>query len=165
MNNAELFSHFMKQATSLGFTVHKVDWWRGGFDHERELFSMVHFRVKQLKGWFFGIWFMEVEGKPSFTLFTQHDDNIDKFKPTCSTFVYESRFDFTSVKDSLRDYELRVAIDRIMSPLRYDYCCCYFRELWGEYPRNRFTAFINFCYNHSKEMYKVLKERIKYWRM
>ena len=43
-----------------------------------------YFRVKEL-GWCFGMWFGE-----DVTLFAQHENNIDKFKPSYSAWCAET---------------------------------------------------------------------------
>lgn len=48
----------------------------------------VHFHIKELKGWRFGIWW-NLDGEKTFDFFTQYERDIDKFKPSASTLVKE----------------------------------------------------------------------------
>lgn len=50
-----------------------------------------HFYIEGIKGWLWGGWIEneEATGKVSFTLFTQYEMLIDKFKPSCSHITIE----------------------------------------------------------------------------
>lgn len=54
------------------------------FDHGKDM--VVHFHIKELKGWKFGVWW-HVDGEKRFDFFTQYERDIDKFKPSASTLV------------------------------------------------------------------------------
>lgn len=43
----------------------------------------VQFRIKQCKGWLFGIWW-SLKEKDTIDFFAQYEKDIDKFKPSCS---------------------------------------------------------------------------------
>lgn len=65
------------------------------FDHGKDM--VVHFHLKECKGWKFGIWW-NLDDKNMYDFFGQYERNIDKFKPTASTFV---RKDIALLKRSL----------------------------------------------------------------
>lgn len=49
--------------------------------------SVVHFRIKECPGWYFGIWWDTIDEENKTvkgTFFTQYERDIDKFKPTAS---------------------------------------------------------------------------------
>lgn len=46
--------------------------------------AVINFKVVGLKNWYFGIWISLEDEKMPFTVFAQHKDNIDKFKPSRS---------------------------------------------------------------------------------
>lgn len=49
--------------------------------------SVVHFRIKECPGWYFGIWWDSIDEENKTvkgTFFTQYERDIDKFKPTAS---------------------------------------------------------------------------------
>lgn len=53
----------------------------------------VHFRIKELKHWKFGIWWHHDNGEvKSYDFFMEHDDALDKFKPSAVTFKKEGIF-------------------------------------------------------------------------
>jgi len=62
--------------------------------------SVVHFHVKECKGWKFGIWWEYDEEKEPETLkgkvFCEYEKYVDKFKPSATTYSYDIRFE---VKD------------------------------------------------------------------
>lgn len=63
------------------------------FDHGKDM--VIHFHIKELKGWKFGIWW-NLEDNNKFDFFTQFERDIDKFKPEASALVVKDReFDAT----------------------------------------------------------------------
>lgn len=54
------------------------------FPHGKDM--VINFHIKEVKGWKFGIWW-DINGNSGFDFFAQYEANIDKFKPTASTFV------------------------------------------------------------------------------
>ena len=76
----------LKELEKFGF--HPTDVKHGNgyfiFDHGKDM--VVHFHIKELKGWLFGIWW-DMEDKNKLEFFTQYEKNIDKFKPSASCFV------------------------------------------------------------------------------
>ena len=69
--------------------------------------SVIHFHVKETPGWLYGLWWYPIKAdeyteenklyradKLSMSLFVQYEDEIDKFKPSASTFVVEGEFYF-----------------------------------------------------------------------
>lgn len=76
----------LKHLEANGF--HPVDVQYGSsyfiFDHGKDM--IVHFHIKECKGWKFGIWW-NLGGDKTFDFFTQYERDIDKFKPSASTLV------------------------------------------------------------------------------
>lgn len=56
------------------------------FDHGKDL--VIHFHIKELKGWLFGVWW-NTKGEKKFDLFAQYERDINKFKPSASALVRE----------------------------------------------------------------------------
>lgn len=70
-----------------GYHIKEVEY--GGYymlnDFDED--GVVHFRITELKRWKFGIWWRKDEdGKIVFDFFTDHDDMLDKFKPSAVAF-------------------------------------------------------------------------------
>ena len=57
------------------------------FEHGKDM--VIHFHIKELKGWLFGIWW-DVGGELKYDFFGQFEREINKFKPSASTFVEEN---------------------------------------------------------------------------
>ena len=75
-----------------GFTPTDVEHGSNYFVFEHGKDKVVHFHIKELKGWKFGIWW-DTNNKPQYDFFCQYEHGIDKFKPTASTYVvYDLRF-------------------------------------------------------------------------
>lgn len=72
-----------------GFHPTDIEYGNGYFIIERGEDMVVHFHIKELKGWKFGIWW-DLDGDQEFDFFTQYERDIDKFKPAASTFVKEN---------------------------------------------------------------------------
>lgn len=51
--------------------------------------SVCHFKIKGLKRWQFGLWIREDNENYVVDLFGEHEDYIDKFKPTATKIKYE----------------------------------------------------------------------------
>ena len=85
ITNREIFDRLVGCAKERGFTIVNPTWSTGYFLYEMGEDSVAHFRVKELRGWRFGMWFGE-----DVTLFAQHENNIDKFKPSYSAWCAET---------------------------------------------------------------------------
>ena len=94
----------LKAIEKQGFHVKNVTHLGGYFifDHGKDM--VVHFHIKECKGWLFGIWW-DLEDKNRFTFFTQFEKTIDKFKPSASTYVVE---DMTFSKDIDEEVEFKL---------------------------------------------------------
>ena len=73
------------------------------FDHGEN--SVINFHIRELPGWLFGMWFFDGEDDPEegndknknyikVYLFTQYEDEIDKFKPSRSCFCEETKIPY-----------------------------------------------------------------------
>ena len=71
-----------------GFHPIDVEFGNGYFIFEHGKDMVVHFHIKELKGWKFGIWW-NTDGEKEFDFFTQYERDIDKFKPSASTLKIE----------------------------------------------------------------------------
>lgn len=80
--------NIIKHLEANGFHPVDVQYGNGYFIFEHGKDMVVHFHIKELKGWKFGIWW-NVDGKKTFDFFTQYERDIDKFKPAASTLVQE----------------------------------------------------------------------------
>lgn len=122
-----------------GFTPIDVQYLRGYFIFEFGEDMVVHFRLKECKGWLFGIWWDVDESKYDF--FAQYEKNINKFKPSDSSFVEKSIW-------FEEDAPLGYCADGICQfikkhPLKAWYADgCYFHNLWAIYPRFLFLKFV-----------------------
>lgn len=73
---------------------------------ELDIDAVVHFRIKELKHWKFGIWWSgEYNGKINFNFFTEHDDMVDKFKPSAVAF-HEDHIMVNTLEAGIRCYIL-----------------------------------------------------------
>lgn len=77
-----------KHLEANGFHPVDVQYGNGCFVFKHGSDMVVHFYVKELKGWKFGIWW-NLDGEKTFDFFTQYERDIDKFKPSASMLVRE----------------------------------------------------------------------------
>ena len=116
-NDKKGFAELYKEATKLlmervskevGIDLHyeDIEYLDGYFIFGHGTNSVVHFHVKEMPGWLCGIWWYPKKA-PEYTeenpvyekdvlscnLFAQYESEIDKFKPSASTFGGEDRFD------------------------------------------------------------------------
>lgn len=78
----------IKHLEANGFHPVDVQYGNGYFIFEHGKDMVIHFHIKELKGWKFGIWW-NLDGEKTFDFFTQYERDIDKFKPSASTLVKE----------------------------------------------------------------------------
>lgn len=80
----------LKRIESEGFHPIDVEYHNNYFIFDHGKNHIVHFHIKECKGWKFGIWWNQ-EQDGVFDFFAQYEKNIDKFKPSASTFVEEDK--------------------------------------------------------------------------
>ena len=156
----EIFELFATESQAMGFTVNQVSWDKEVFRNEKEYLSMVYFRVKQLKGWMIGFWFTGEGDKFTMELFAQHEDNVDKFKPSRSVYMTSRTInqDITLVSWTAL---VRTSIREVLYPLKYDKYLAYYRDYWGDYPKSKLKSRLLYYTNHPKQQWELLKDRWK----
>lgn len=101
----ECLKNFLSMYKDFNITIEDVEYLDGYFIFGTGTNSVVHFHVKETPGWKCGIWWEPVETKESTKenpmyetnrlrcrIFTQYEEEIDKFKPSASMFVEECTF-------------------------------------------------------------------------
>ena len=92
----------LKDYRKFDITIEDIDYLDGYFIFGTGTNSVVHFHIKETPGWKYGIWWSPVEKKDSTkenpmyetdrlhcSIFTQYEEEIDKFKPSASMVVDE----------------------------------------------------------------------------
>lgn len=108
------------------FTVIDVEYLDGYFLFAYGTNSVVHFHIKELPGWKFGIWFNTDEkykDEVYAQIFWQYEDYIDKFKPSASSYVFTINFD---IKENeiicCPEYEVEKALKFILDEPALAFC-------------------------------------------
>lgn len=87
--------------------------------------SVCHFKIKGLKRWQFGLWIREDNDNETYVinLFGEHNDYIDKFKPTATRIAHE--FKYVDENDLWKCQEF---IDELMMIKQHPYTMkhCYY---------------------------------------
>lgn len=95
MNNRTAAKIIFKYLKSIGFTATDIEFGDGYFVFTLGDDGVTHFHIKGLRGWKFGMWInTDVKSLrkdngtyyPIISFFCQHEDNLDKFKPSRSFF-------------------------------------------------------------------------------
>ena len=89
----------LKETPALDITITDVEYLDGYFIFGHGTNSVVHFHIKETPGWKYGIWWSPIEKKEGTeeyytnrvrcNIFTQYEDEIDKFKPSASMIEEE----------------------------------------------------------------------------
>lgn len=99
-----------------GVTVTDTEFGNGYYLFDFGEDSVCHFKVKGAKRWLFGIWCIgeDETGCYNVSLFGEHCDYIDKFKPTATNISCEFTFGPSDISDGqYPPYEAYKAIDEI----------------------------------------------------
>ena len=83
------------------------------FDFGEE--SVVHFHIKGCKRWLWGIWITHDENKTNINLFGEHEDYIDKFKPTQTAIAVK-----TEIPDDASEEQWEDEINNVVWDLCYE---------------------------------------------
>lgn len=80
---------FFEELSKENFTAIDIEYLDGYFIFGFGTNSVVHFHIKECPDWQFGVWWDEPkDGKISCEFFTQYEKDIDKFKPSRSSFCH-----------------------------------------------------------------------------
>jgi hypothetical protein len=121
MTNKEKFEQYKTFFNNNKLHVKDVTWLTGYFVFELGEDSVVHFHIKELKGWKFSVWFNEGFSE----LFWQYDKDIDKFKPSASYFAHkieDDKLEGLAHLQITRDYEFYESITK-------DLTICFYTDL------------------------------------
>lgn len=78
--------------------------------------SVIHFRIKGCKRWLFGLWIVDIgDNKTRLSLFGEHENYIDKFKPTATKLSEK-----VEVSNDISDEDLLKEIEDLVWGLIYD---------------------------------------------
>lgn len=116
----------------------------------------VHFHIKELPGWKFAMWIGQHEDESRgdrnrvvLQFFTQHKDNIDKFKPSRSKYKIDFTYEdiFTQERE-YRYYEIKWLLDHI----KHNKAVAYVNDAtYDEYcSENYYKQYIRFKLSHYK---------------
>jgi len=156
MTNTEIFELLVSSAKKQGYDIIDVKWVSSCFVSETGGGSIVNFKIKQCRGWLFGVWFIhgndEAPDKRRFELFGQPENCINKFKPSYSYFSYTSNADLDT-DEKLIQYNINDACEKVFSPIRYDNAMAWTLSYGNFYPKNRLEAKWRVCKYRLHQMY------------
>lgn len=87
MTNKKIINRTLRSIMKSGFIPYDVQYGNAYFVFYMGEDSVVHFKIRGLHGWKFGM--CVNQGDMALQFFTQHEDYIDKFKPSRSFFCVE----------------------------------------------------------------------------
>lgn len=137
MDNKKIFELVVKTFKKKGFTIYGSKWFDFGFSKEEKEDALT-FKVKELKGWRFGIWFVE-KGGEVFS-FSQAENAIDKFKPSYSNLMWEGKLD--------NEFLIYNMMDEVVYPVKTSYYLFWFRDYYGRWPKNYFYSIYAYYFKY-----------------
>lgn len=104
--------------------------------------SVISFRIEEIPGWLFGIWWHPIQDKAKSTeehpvfltdvisceFFAQYEEDIDKFKPSYSIFGYNFRYDLNSIESNGYDFS---RISDILTFLQKEPMLAWYRNMYS----------------------------------
>lgn len=87
MTNKEIANMVLIALKAEKFIPVDIAYHNGYFIFDMGEDSVVHFHIKGIRGWKFGLWIDAESDKDTAQLFAQYEELIDKFKPSRSFFV------------------------------------------------------------------------------
>ena len=120
--------------------------------------SVCHFRVKGLRNWLFGVWCNETENTNEYkiSLFGEHENYIDKFKPTRTDISYQFILDSNTIDNLINDDLYVSAIYQFSEQLSNIKKHPHIQEFVIYAPQDNFIR-----YHLSKFLYYNIKKPIK----
>lgn len=129
----ELYDMFCDIMKNHKFVMKDIVFHNSYFVFAFDEYSVIHFQVKGLKRWLFGLWMVEEDdGKRYFQLFAQPLNNIDKFKPSRAQLLYRSD---RPIED-IQDWQVKEAMKEVVYPIKYDERLAWYIHYWGYFPTN-----------------------------
>lgn len=157
------FSEFYhrRKRKNLTLTIEKIEYLDGYFIFGMGTNSVIHFTVKEAPGWLFGIWYsVDKNNRVSLECFGQYEMNIDKFKPSRSSFCAELRLSDDPLNlEGLYLYNLVEMLGFII----YEPALAYCRDAYGwdynaEYHSRKEAQCTMARDIHKEELRKAFKE-------
>lgn len=123
-----------KELEKCGWHPQNISYGDGYFIFEHGEDMVVHFKVKECKGWLFAIWW-DLEDNTEYSFFGQFEKEINKFKPTASTFVEEELCaDKENIERDVKFYVCPIIKFIAKNPyLAWHYDCGYKKDIWEDY--------------------------------
>lgn len=117
---------FFEALEANGFHPTDIEFGNGYFIFEHGKDMVVHFHLKECKGWKFGIWW-NIEGEKEFDFFAQYERDIDKFKPSASTLKLD--------REPLDDWNMKYVVQICRFIKKHPYRAwaidqTYARDIW-----------------------------------
>lgn len=116
MNKKEIADIIFNYIKDNKFTPYDIEYLDGYFIFNMGENSVVHFKIKGLYGWKFGIWLNDED----LQFFAQHKDNIDKFKPLRSYFCEE--YLINNIKNDWHLYNIKYMLKMIKYHPMISFC-------------------------------------------
>ena len=121
LSKTKIKEDIFKELEENGFTVINPEVGNGYFLFDFGKNSVVHFQIKEIRGWKFGIWIRKDDEKNEFlvNLFGDKINWIDKFKPTAVPLTTEERLPYVYTKENKCSYsEPGLIVWHVMSKLQ-----------------------------------------------
>lgn len=115
LNKQEIREKVIKSFAEYGFDVEDVKIGNGYYLFDLGEESVVHFKIKGCRRWLFGLWIIGDNKETNINLFGEHEDYIDKFKPTQVAISEELKIsnDTTDLDDEIENLVWSIIYNKI----------------------------------------------------
>jgi hypothetical protein len=116
LSNKEIREEVIKSFKEYGYEVININIGNSYYLFDLGEEAVVHFKIKKCKRWLFGLWIVDIgNNNTRLSLFGEHEDYIDKFKPTQTKLSEEIEF-----SNDISDEDLKTKIENLVWSLIYD---------------------------------------------
>lgn len=143
MTNKEFTTRFQQYLIDNKFTIKNIQYLNGYFIFESGEDNVIHFEIKECRGWKFGIWLVADDDNEviKYTLFARHKDDLDKFKPSRSHKLLQIS---SEIKDEETEDWIFYDVDKMLNYIHNHPIIAYLQD-YGGYtylPKNILLTYI-----------------------
>lgn len=169
MTRKEVSAIIFNYIKYIGFKPYNIQYGSGYFIFDKGKDGVVHFYIKGLYGWKFAMWINTNKDElksgddkkeyPALRFFVQHEDNIDKFKPSSSFFLVE--YNLNEIENPA-PYQWR-QIKGILQMIKRHPFISYYHDQVSYFEFTGESFILNYIKSKLRDKIKVLKHLYNDW--
>ena len=172
MTRRELSEKVFTYIKENGFVPYDIQYENGYFIFDMGEDGVVHFKVKGLHGWKFAMWINtnaeelkneNGEDYSALQFFCQHEQNIDKFKPSRSYFCERYSLEEVDDESTFWFYNIRDMLKHIKYHPLFSFCQDLYQDKYV-FKRSCLLEYLDVCWYNARHDIKEWLEQIPvYW--